>query len=83
VEGGAQDPTERGCGFTSATVARHEVQPAKKNPPDARLWVGYKVNRQIHYSNSRCSHKMKNPPDARLWVGYKVFLELLVDGFYL
>jgi hypothetical protein len=41
------------------------------------------VNRQIHYSNSRCSHKMKNPPDARLWVGYKVFLELLVDGFYL
>ncbi len=45
VKSGAQeDGTEGSCVFTSTLVAGHKMQPAKKNPPDARLWVGYKVS---------------------------------------
>ena len=40
---------EGSCVFPSTLVAGHKMQPAKKNPPDARLWVGYKVaSKQDH-----------------------------------
>ena len=63
MEGGPQDPTERGCGFTSGVVARHRVQPAKKNPPDARLWVGYKVRR---YKNGWEDKKKMSKPRGEI-----------------